>query len=94
MTSTAERRPGPGAAIQSDRAGQGQPSADRGPLVASGTYYPPAGRRRLGVIVVRTCPACLHLHLHRASGPTASVVRTGSCGAEYSISVARIGGVA
>jgi hypothetical protein len=71
----------------------GQRSARRGPLVAVGIYYPPSGRRRLGAIVVRSCPACLHLHLHRAAGPVASTPRTGSCGAEYVIRVARVGGV-
>ena len=92
MSQTAERRPGPGAAIQSDRAGQVQRSARRGPLVAVGVYYPPLGRRRLGAIVVRCCPRCSHLH--RAAGPVSGTARTGSCGAEYTVRVVRIGGVA
>jgi hypothetical protein len=95
VSQTAERRPGPGAAIQSnDRAGRGQGSARRGPLVAVGIWYPPAGRRRLGAIVVRTCPRCSYLHLHRSAGPVTSTTRQGSCGAEYTIRVARVGGVA
>lgn len=66
---------------------------DRG-LVAVGIWYPPAGRRRHGAIVVRTCPACRHMHLHRSDGPVTSTTRTGSCGAEYTIRVVQVGGVA
>lgn len=95
MSPNAERRPPAGApSQQNDRRGQGQRTARRGPLVAVGIYYRPAGRRRLGAIVVRTCPACGHLHLHRATGPTTSVVREGSCGVEYTVRVVQIGGVA
>lgn len=97
MTSTADRRPGAGAAIQSDRAGRGQHS--RG-LVASGAFYPPAGRRTLGVVIVRACPSATfrQMHLHRAetAGSAHMAERTGSCGATYLLNVhhALPGGVA
>lgn len=57
--------------------------------IAVGEFYPPAGRRHLGVVVVRSCPACLHLHLHRANaaGSADGTTRTGSCGAEYRLRV-------
>lgn len=58
-------------------------------LVAVGEYFPPAGRRRLGVVIVRRCPACAHLHLHRAVlvGTADGSTRTGSCGRSYVLRV-------
>lgn len=101
MTVNAERRPaGNGTAIQSnDRAGQGQRSASSAALVGLGSYYPPAGRRTLGVVVVRSCPACHQMHLHRAEtvGSAHMAERVGSCGATYLLNVHHalpIGGVA
>ena len=59
--------------------------ATSGPLLACGVFYPPAGRRYLAVVVVRTCPACGGTHLHRAdsSGDVDGTDRRGSCGAAY-----------
>ena len=68
-------------------------------LVAFGEYFPPAGRRHLGAILIRRCPGCSHAHFHRGSR-VASVdgeSRTGSCGTEYRVRVlpaARVGGAA
>ncbi|GAA1877893.1 hypothetical protein GCM10009836_69090 [Pseudonocardia ailaonensis] len=67
--------------------------------VAVGEYFGPAGRRRLGAILVRRCPGCGHAHFHRGMR-VASVdgeTRTGSCGTEYKVRVLpaqRIGGAA
>lgn len=57
--------------------------------VATGVWYPPAGRRRLGVVIVRRCPACLHLHLHRAMlvGTADGSTRIGGCGRAYVLRV-------
>jgi hypothetical protein len=58
-------------------------------LVAFGEYHPPVGRRRLGAVIVRRCPACAHLHQHRAVLPRTvdGETRVGSCGAEYALRV-------
>ena len=58
-------------------------------IVAPAVYYPPVGRRRLGAVVVRTCPACSHMHLHRAEFASTAdgTLRTGSCGAQYVLRV-------
>jgi hypothetical protein len=58
-------------------------------LTAHGVWYPPSGRRHLGAVVVPFCPACAHLHLHRAVrvGSVDGHVRVGSCGAAYVLSV-------
>ena len=66
--------------------------------VAVGVFYPPAGRRHLGV-VVRTCPNCSAMHLRRAEPSTAvdRSVRHGSCGTGYVVQLDRadvLGGVA
>lgn len=68
-------------------------------LVAAGEFHPPAGRRTLGVVVVRSCPACHQMHLHRAEtvGSAHMAERVGSCGATYLLNVHHalpIGGVA
>jgi hypothetical protein len=57
--------------------------------LAVGEWYAPCGRRHLGVVIVRTCPACQHLHLHRSATPDSAhgAVRTGSCGAAYVLTV-------
>lgn len=67
--------------------------------VAEGVFYPPAGRRHQGVVVVRSCPACGQLHLHRAeaSGDVDGTDRRGSCGAAYVVQLLpadAVGGVA
>lgn len=66
--------------------------------VAAGAFYPPAGRRTLGVVVVRCCPKCRQMHLHRAEtvGSAHMAERTGSCGATYLLNVhlGLVGGVA
>lgn len=56
---------------------------------AAGAFYSPAGRRHLGVVVVRTCPACGPLHLHRAESRAVvdGAVRAGSCGATYRLAL-------
>lgn len=58
--------------------------------VAWGEFHPPTGRRHLGVVLVRGCPACgSSLHLHRASTADSAdgTFRTGSCGATYLLRV-------
>jgi hypothetical protein len=67
--------------------------------VAVGEFFPPAGRRQLGAILVRRCPGCGHAHFHR--GLRIATVdgepRTGSCGTEYKVRclpAQRIGGAA
>lgn len=63
------------------------------PPIAVGELHPPAGRRHLWVLLVRRCPACAHLHIHRVGRPSAGTHRrTGSCGADYEIRV--VGGAA
>lgn len=39
----------------------------------------------MGVAIVRRCPGCGHLHLHRAASLAAAdgASRAGSCGTEY-----------
>lgn len=56
---------------------------------ATGEYFPPAGRRRLGIILVRSCPRCGGAHLHRAvaAGAADGAVRAGSCGKLYCLHV-------
>lgn len=55
--------------------------------VADAELHPPAGRRRLPLLLVRSCPACRHLHIHRGTGIAGSGVRTGSCGVVYQLHV-------
>jgi len=58
--------------------------------VASGELFSPCGRRRLWSLIVRRCPNCSHLHIHRLGNPAADTfIRTGSCGAAYKVTVAR-----
>lgn len=46
--------------------------------------FAPYGRRRLWALVVRHCPGCGYLHLHKMGNPgAASWRRTGSCGTQY-----------
>lgn len=54
-------------------------------LVAGGVFYPPAGRRNLGVVVVATCPSCADMHLHPAEArdDIDGAARLGSCGVPY-----------
>jgi hypothetical protein len=72
------------------RAGKVDRSAShsRGLPIGHGVYHGPGGRRRLGAMIV-TCPACLHEHLHRAAtlATAQAAVRTGSCGATYTLEV-------
>lgn len=76
------------------REGEGA-GADRGrskseaiaPPTAQGFATPPSGRRVLWAVVVPTCPACGHLHLHRSTGRHGGR-RTGSCGATYLVVLA------
>jgi hypothetical protein len=60
-------------------------------LIAVGEYHPPVGRRRLGAVIVRRCPACRHLHQHKAIvvATADGSMRTGSCGAVYTLRVLR-----
>lgn len=54
--------------------------------VAEGELFEPFGRRRMWSIIVRRCPACAHMHVHKTGDPTKGhYLRTGSCGAEYLI---------
>lgn len=63
-------------------------AADRLPLVV-GELHAPAGRRTLHVLVVRHCPGCAHLHLHRVGDPSRiGYLRVGSCGVTYRVDVA------
>ena len=66
----AERRPGPGAAIQQNdtTSVRGQRSADQALPKVSAAVYPPSGRRGLPLLVVATCPYCpTGGHAHRCS---------------------------
>ena len=62
---------------------------------AAGVFYPPTGRRHLGVVVVRTCPSCRELHLHRAEsrGAIDGAMRSGSCGSLYAVQLVDVLGV-
>lgn len=67
--------------------------------VAVGEFFGPVGRRQLGAILVRHCPGCGHAHLHRGArvATVDGEVRTGSCGAEYTVRclpTQRLGGAA
>jgi len=55
--------------------------------VARGVAYPPAGRRRLWLLLVPRCPHCGHAHAHRG-GPAAGVRESG-CGQSYHVVVTR-----
>jgi hypothetical protein len=63
----------------------------RASLVAAGEWFPPAGRRRLGAVIVRACPGCRGMHQHRGLPDDADgVERVGSCGCVYSIALAPV----
>lgn len=53
--------------------------------VAPSWYFPPSGRRHLGLIVVPRCPGCGAGHFHRAVTAHAAdgSTRVGSCGHVY-----------
>jgi hypothetical protein len=97
-------QPDPATSIDHRRTAQpdhanGTPRRTTPVLVAVGEYHPPTGRRHLGVVIVRTCPNCGHLHIHRAMVATTAdgTTRVGSCGIEYLLCVLpaeRLGGVA
>lgn len=93
-TETRDGRPGQGTAaveplaLHSTRtlAEPTAPHRHRRPVVAVGELHRPGGRRRQWVLIVRRCPACEHLHLHRTERPAARTwPRTGSCGTRYTV---------
>lgn len=65
-----------------------------GSLSAQVEWYEPAGRRGSWAAVVRSCPKCQSLHLHRFSEPVYSALRRGSCGVTYLLVSADVLGVA
>lgn len=73
--------------ISSEGTDQHRRRRDR--LVAVGEFHPPCGRRGLGAVIVRRCPACQYLHIHRAMlvRTVDGSERTGSCGVTYIVRV-------
>lgn len=73
--------------ISSEGTDQRRRRRDR--LVAVGEFHPPCGRRGLGAVIVRRCPACQYLHIHRAMlvRTVDGSERTGSCGVTYIVRV-------
>lgn len=57
-------------------------------VVVNGELHPPAGRRHRWLLLVRRCPGCTYLHIHRTEYPGAGHwQRVGSCGTEYAVRV-------
>lgn len=87
-----DSRPGRGAAVGlADQQDDQHPHRTRPATAVTvvGELHAPAGRRTLYVLLVRRCPACAHLHVHRTGRPAAtSWSRSGSCGAAYEVVLA------
>ncbi|SFO52626.1 hypothetical protein SAMN05216207_10786 [Pseudonocardia ammonioxydans] len=91
----AGRRPGKVSAPQLDTVHGSEPVGQLRPEPARPRFrdavafaHPPAGRRHMWAIVVPTCPACSHMHLHRSAAAPEEEVRIGSCGAAYRLRLA------
>jgi hypothetical protein len=56
--------------------------------LAYGELFSPYGRRHLWSLIVRRCPNCRHMHIHKIGNPSAeSWIKTGSCGRDYRVVV-------
>lgn len=57
----------------------------------AGELFPPAYGRRYWTIIVRRCPSCAYMHVHRTPYPGVEFTRVRPCGGIYAVRCLPVG---